>query len=153
MTNETNRNTRKYVPETPAGTNLTQLTFDAETAEIVEAWKRGGYNITTVLIMCGWYVVRHAETELVTNYERRDFRTFGARLPRPLLESAKAAARANGMNLSEYWDACVRTVARDSAAGVRVPLSALLPEPLTRDELMKKMETEEQWEPHDFASS
>jgi hypothetical protein len=138
MTNETNRNTAKYMPETPVGTTLTQLTFDCETAEIVEAWKRQGLNITTVLTLCGWYVVRHAETGLVTGYERSDFRAFGARLPRPLLESARAAAKANGQNLSEFWDACVRTVARDSAAGVRVPLSALLPEPLTRDELVSR---------------
>ncbi|WFS63819.1 hypothetical protein LF599_06555 [Pseudodesulfovibrio thermohalotolerans] len=138
MTNETNRNTGKYVPEIPVGTTLTQLTFDVETAEIVEAWKRQGLNITTVLILCGWYVVRSAETKLVTGYERSDFRGFGARLPRPLLEMAKSAAKTHGMNLSEFWDACVRTVARDSAAGALVPLSAILLAPLTRDELMSQ---------------
>lgn len=126
----------KYIPEQPVGISLARLTLDGETSAIIEAWKRQGFNKTTMLIMCAWYAI-NAETELVTDYDRSGFENYGVNTPRPLLVRIDSAAKFYNMNRSEFWDACVRTTVRDAKAGVQVSLSAMIPTPVTVEEMQE----------------
>lgn len=132
----------KYIPETQVGTTLARLTLDAETSEIVEAWKRMGINKTTMLILCAWYVV-NTEAELDTAYERDDFVSYGVNTPNPLLVRIDGFAKTYGMSRSEFWCRCVRTAVRDAQNGVMVPLSGLFPVPMTVEEIEATMNKEE----------
>ena len=124
----------KYLPEAPVLTAKIAVTVDAETAEMIGAWKRQLNNITTVLIMCALAALDN-EDALVTGYERRDFVKYTVVFPVPLLEAIKKAADRHGMNRSEFLDACVRTMAHGSRTGKTVRMSALLPSLCTPEEM------------------